>query len=305
VRYVTAGCGEPIVLVHGFGASSGHWKRSIAVLSKQYKVYAIDLLGFGASDKPPLDYCMELWRDQVVNFLQEFVQQPAVLVGNSIGSLTCLMVNVDGPPGLVRGTVLLNCVGAMNNKGISNDWRIKAAYPLLLLIDLVLKTRPLASWLFNSFRTPDNLRNVLRKVYRNQAAVDDALVDLLYRPSCDTGALDVFVSVLTGPPGPKPWELMPRVQGPLLVMWGDNDPFVPADSPTARTFMQLPGSRPATRFALLPDVGHCPHDDRPDLVHAELLPWLQSLTGGAPQSECETAPTAPESAPGSSASVSS
>lgn len=56
------------------------------------QVYAIDLLGFGASDKPPLAYSTELWRDQLLDFLQEFIDAPAVLVGNSIGSLIGLMV---------------------------------------------------------------------------------------------------------------------------------------------------------------------------------------------------------------------
>ncbi len=55
-------------------------------------MYAIDLLGFGASDKPPLAYSTELWRDQVLDFLADFVDAPAVLVGNSIGSLVSLMV---------------------------------------------------------------------------------------------------------------------------------------------------------------------------------------------------------------------
>lgn len=55
-------------------------------------MYALDLLGFGKSDKPVLAYNMELWRDQLADFLADFVQEPVVLVGNSLGSLTCLMV---------------------------------------------------------------------------------------------------------------------------------------------------------------------------------------------------------------------
>ena len=57
------------------------------------QVYAIDLLGFGRSDKPLLDYSTELWRDQLMDFMSEFVDAPAVLVGNSIGSLVSLMVS--------------------------------------------------------------------------------------------------------------------------------------------------------------------------------------------------------------------
>ncbi len=58
------------------------------------QVYAIDLLGFGRSDKPLLSYSTELWRDQVLDFLAEFVDGPAILVGNSIGSLISLMVGL-------------------------------------------------------------------------------------------------------------------------------------------------------------------------------------------------------------------
>jgi hypothetical protein len=110
--YVTAGCGEPILLVHGFGASAGHYRRLIPALAEKYKVYALDLLGFGASEKPIMDYTMELWDQQIRDFLSEFAECPAVLVGNSVGSLATLMVGADAPE-LVRGVVLLNCAGGM------------------------------------------------------------------------------------------------------------------------------------------------------------------------------------------------
>lgn len=80
---------------------------------------------------------------------------------------------------------------------------------------------PLAAWAFDKYRTPENIRSILQQVYRNQEAVDDALVELLYRPSCDPGALGVFVSVITGPPGPRPWDMAAKVQAPILALWGD------------------------------------------------------------------------------------
>ena len=60
------------------------------------QVYAIDLLAFGASAKPIMEYTVELWQDLVVDFLAEFVDAPAVLVGNSLGSLIALAVSVRG-----------------------------------------------------------------------------------------------------------------------------------------------------------------------------------------------------------------
>ncbi|MGI8933188.1 MAG: alpha/beta fold hydrolase, partial [Phormidesmis sp.] len=62
IKYVVAGEGQPIVLLHGFGASIGHWRKNIPVLAAAgYRVYAIDLLGFGDSDKPALDYSLDFW----------------------------------------------------------------------------------------------------------------------------------------------------------------------------------------------------------------------------------------------------
>ena len=63
IRYTVAGEGQPLLLIHGFGASIGHWKKNIPVLAEAgYRVFALDLLGFGASDKAPLDYTLELWQ---------------------------------------------------------------------------------------------------------------------------------------------------------------------------------------------------------------------------------------------------
>ena len=57
-------------------------RYNIPELSKKFKVYAVDLLGFGWSDKALVDYTVALWKDQLADFLSEVVQQPAVLAGN-------------------------------------------------------------------------------------------------------------------------------------------------------------------------------------------------------------------------------
>lgn len=59
-----------------------HFRYNIPELAKHYKVYALDLLGFGWSEKALIDYDALVWRDQVVDFLKEIVKEPAILVGN-------------------------------------------------------------------------------------------------------------------------------------------------------------------------------------------------------------------------------
>ena len=69
IYYVQAGKSQlqhpPLLLVHGFGASTDHWRKNIAQLRHDFEVWAIDLLGFGRSAKPKLEYGGDLWRDQI------------------------------------------------------------------------------------------------------------------------------------------------------------------------------------------------------------------------------------------------
>ncbi|MFN5963681.1 MAG: alpha/beta fold hydrolase, partial [Pseudanabaena sp.] len=61
IQYSVTGSGTPLVLIHGFGASIGHWKKNIPAWAEAgYQVFAIDLLGFGASAKPALNYSLEI-----------------------------------------------------------------------------------------------------------------------------------------------------------------------------------------------------------------------------------------------------
>ncbi|KAK1301101.1 hypothetical protein QJS10_CPB13g01052 [Acorus calamus] len=272
------GEGRPVLLVHGFGASIGHWRRNIGVLAENNSVYALDLLGFGASDKPEgFAYMMEVWSQLILDFLDEIVQKPTVLIGNSVGSLACVIAASESTGGLVCGLVLLNCAGGMNNKAIVDDWRIKLLFPLLLLFDFLLKQKKIASALFERVKQRDNLKNILLSVYGNKQSVDNDLVEIIKGPADDDGALDAFVSIVTGPPGPNPVSLMPKIVLPVLVLWGNQDPFTPIDGPVGKYFSSLPSQLPNISLHVLEGVGHCPHDDRPDLVHEKLLSWLSSL----------------------------
>ncbi|XP_011096167.1 pheophytinase, chloroplastic isoform X2 [Sesamum indicum] len=273
-----AAVNPPLLLVHGFGASIAHWRRNIPTLAQSHTVYAIDLLGFGASDKPAgFQYSMEVWAQLILDFLDEVVQRPTVLLGNSVGSLACVIAAAESSRSLVRGLVLFNCAGGMNNKAIVDDWRIKLLLPLLWLFDFLLKQKGIASYLFDRVRQRDNLRNVLLSVYGNKESVDEDLVEIIRKPALDEGALDAFVSIVTGPPGPNPIQLIPKITLPVLVLWGDQDPFTPIDGPVGKYFSTLPAQMPNVNLFLLEGVGHCPHDDRPDLVHEKLLPWLSEL----------------------------
>ncbi|KAK3250321.1 hypothetical protein CYMTET_40294 [Cymbomonas tetramitiformis] len=289
VNYVVAGAGPPVILIHGFGANLRHFRRNIPVLAQSHTVYAIDLLGFGKSDKPiGFDFSMERWRDLVACFIEQIVQEPVVLVGNSIGSLISLMVAAESPmqKGLpstgVRGIVLLNCAGGMNSKFImespleNDDPKYKLFSPLFWLVDRILSTRFIAEPLFNNVKTEENIRQVLKNVYVNTAAVDDELVDLFIAPSLDVGAFETFTNILTGEPGPRPEVVARSVKCPMCIVWGPPDVVTDLEGPIGKFFRELSEkSGPEVELKLV-DTGHCPHDDDPETVNSIIKDFLDN-----------------------------
>ena len=272
IKYTVQGMGTPILLIHGFGASLGHWRKNIPVLAqKNYRIYALDLLGFGGSDKPQLDYTLELWRDLIKDFWQEHINQPTVFVGNSIGGLLALMILAKYPE-MSQGGVLINCAGGLNHR----PDELNIVLRLVMGTFAKLVNSPLTGkLLFNTIRQKQRIRRTLYQVYCDRTAVTDELVDLLYQPSCDPGAQKVFASVLTAPPGPHPKELLPTIQQPLLVLWGTDDPWTPITG--AQLYQERVENGHDTEFHPILGAGHCPHDEKPDQVNRLMLDWLNRL----------------------------
>ncbi|NEQ38766.1 MAG: alpha/beta fold hydrolase [Okeania sp. SIO3I5] len=269
IQYTVMGTGQPLLLIHGFGASIGHWRNNIPSLAAVgYQVFALDLLGFGASSKPPIDYSMELWQQLIYDFWSEHINQPTVFVGNSIGALLSLMILADYPE-ISTGGILINCAGGLNHRPQELN------FPLRFIMGMFTKlvsSPALGPFIFKQVRQKYRIRSTLKQVYINKEAVTDELVEIIHRPSCDAGAQKVFASILTAPAGPHPSELLPKIQVPLLVIWGENDPWTPISG--AKIYQDLADKVESIQFKPIPNTGHCAHDERPTIVNSLILDWL-------------------------------
>jgi len=282
INYRTEGPvdGPPILLVHGFGANVNHFRFQFPALAEQgYRAYAIDLIGFGASDKPAkLAYSIELFSQ----LLQDFVNamspiDPWFLTGNSIGGLCCLNLANDLPNERVRGIVLFNCSGGMTGFRYE-DVPFYIRPILFILQNVVLNPAFGGKSFFANFKTRENVQAILtqQRVYRDTTNVDEELLEILLGPADDKGAEDVFLKVFGGPPGPTPESLLPNIVCPILAQWGDQDPWTPLDSgahPATRLESYYKG--PSWTLDVLTNAGHCPHDEQPERSHQVLLPWLK------------------------------
>ncbi len=266
IHYVQAGSGVTnLLLVHGFGASTDHWRKNIAQLSKHHRVWAIDLLGFGRSEKPALTYSGELWRDQLQDFCQSIIQAPVVVAGNSLGGYAALCFAVDCPE-LTQGLILLNCAGPFSDEQQKQGFNLQRA-----ILKLPFVVEIFSFVLFQQMRQRKKIRDVLLKVYKDPTAVTDRLVEEIYRPAFDRGALGVFGAVFKSPPGRPLDVLLGQLAKPLFLLWGEADPWM-----SASKAQKMQAYYPQADLALV-NAGHCPHDECPGEVNALIQAWIEKL----------------------------
>jgi pimeloyl-ACP methyl ester carboxylesterase len=272
IRYQQAGTqGPAVVLIHGFGASSDHWRQNLPVLGINQRVYALDLIGFGHSAKPQpgleIDYTFETWAQLVLDFCQEMIQEPVFLVGNSIGCVVALQATVMAPT-WVRGVVIINCSLRLlhERKRVSLPW-VKRVGSIWL--QNILAYKPLGYFFFRQLAQAKTLRKILLQAYGRPESVTDELVELLLAPAQEPGAADVFLAFIRYSQGPLAEDLLPQVQCPILILWGEADPWEPVD--LGKAFAQFPAVQ---EFRTLPSLGHCPQDDGPEIVNPILQEWI-------------------------------
>jgi pimeloyl-ACP methyl ester carboxylesterase len=265
---------SPLILIHGFGAAIEHWRNNIPVLSQAYTVYALDLLGFGASRKAETPYSVSLWVDQVYDFWQTFVGEPVVLVGNSTGSLVCLAAAATHPE-MVKGIVLLNLPDLSLRQAALPAWLA----PIVNTLESAIASPLLLETLLRVLRRPNILRRWASFAYADVSVIDEELIAILSAPAYDEGAGNTFSALFKAirQPhfAPRTAEVLPTLEMPILLVWGRQDRMVPFG--LAQALVDL---NPNLEFIELDPAGHCPHDECPDRFNALLLDWLDRRIEG-------------------------
>lgn len=264
----------PIILVHGFGAAIAHWRYNLSLLSETHTVYAIDLLGFGASRKASTQYSMDFWAEQLYQFWRTVVNTPAILIGNSLGSLVSLTAAAQHPD-MVQGLTLIN----LPDVSARSELLPGSIRPLVNTIESWFSAPWLLRGLFPILRSRSVIRRWAKIAYPKISALDEELVDILSTPPQDEGAADAFVSLVKSALDPRfgtaVKDLLPHLQIPILLLWGERDRMIPPG--LARSFVNL---NPHLELVMLPELGHCPHDECPDQFHEVLTPWLLAVSSG-------------------------
>lgn len=261
----SVGAGDPVLLIHGFGASSYSWRHVIEPLAQQYRVITLDLKGFGDSPKPRDDaYSVYEQARLVRNFILENKLKRLHIVGHSYGGGVALVTSIylsASNPGLQKSLVLIDSM----------------AYPQELPGFIKILATPVLGPLV-TYSLPDafQVKDLLQKVY-----FDDALIpqDAIDHYAADLGKPDAKYALLATARQILPPDLQQfannytRLAVPTLIVWGKEDEIVPL-----AIGKRLHDTLPSSELVVLNEVGHAVQEEKPSL----LLPYLLHFLGKPP-----------------------
>ena len=273
-----------VLLIHGFGANTNHWRFNQPVLAELAPTYAIDLLGFGRSDQPrarlkqePLDdsavhYGFDLWGQQVADFCREVIDKPMVLVGNSIGGVVALRAAQLLGPEQCQRVVLIDCA-----QRLMDDKQLATQPAWMGWIRPLLKTMVSQRWLstalFRNAARPGVIRSVLKQAYPSGQNLDDELIDLLYQPTNRDGAAEAFRGFINLFDDHLAPQLMETMKVPVDLIWGAKDPWEPIEE-AKKWAASITCIRSITTIQ---NAGHCPHDESPIDVNKTMVNLLKQI----------------------------
>lgn len=259
LRYWDAGAGDnPILLIHGFGASVEIWRPVMHELMKRHRVLALDLPGFGRSDKPEAAYTLVYMSNIIRQFLLEQDIPRATLIGHSYGGAVALRFALESPDRLDR--LALIAPAALDRR----------AHPLLRLMTL-----PGVGELL-SLPSRAGTRMLFQLATYNRAAISDALIEESYQLAKLPGAQRSFLRTLRAAGnlfGQLPGFRNPVVSRlselsiPTLVLWGEQDRIVPAAYRAARSI-------PNVRVEAWNGCGHLPWFEQAERFNSLMVEFL-------------------------------
>jgi 4,5:9,10-diseco-3-hydroxy-5,9,17-trioxoandrosta-1(10),2-diene-4-oate hydrolase len=251
----------PLLLIHGFGEFLEVWWLNIEPLSEHYRVYAIDMLGHGLSDKPVNNYTLPSTTSFISDFMQTLGIESAHLIGHSLGGVVCLDMAIKFPEKI--GKVILSDCGGLSG-------RVPFLYKLCLI--------PILGEAIMKPTLKPSIRYGMKRRFHNPEVVTDEMVDKDYEyirmPQAKRAMLDIVRTNIDFH-GLRPdaviIDRLHLVREPTLFIHGEQDTVIPlADVQKAYKLM------PDARLKVMNECGHCPHIEKAAEFNQAVIEFLKS-----------------------------
>lgn len=253
--------GASVILIHGIGCYIEMWENNIEALSHNHRVYAIDLAGFGRSDKPTAQYSFPFLTHFVLDFMDMLNIKRASLVGNSMGGGISLQIAIQFPD-IVDKLILVDSAGL--GKDVSIVLRL-ASIPLIG----ELLTRPSRKGTYRFMKEcvydPSILTNDVIELGYRITSLPNAQKAFLktLRSSCEFGGMNKMVLGTF-------LEHLHKITAPTLVVWGQQDKIIPVD------LAHVAEKRiPNAKLHIFDPCGHFPQIERSEEFNNLVLDFLK------------------------------
>lgn len=240
--------GPPVVLLHGLGSSSADWPQQQAVLQARHRVVAVDLPGHGGSPLPPGRLTIEGMARDVAALLAGVGEEPAHVVGLSLGACVALRLALQSPA-RVRTLTLVNPFARVQPAGPGDLARL--AQRLLLLGTAPMETVA---------------AHVARRLFpwpEQRALYDSAVASLAATPR------RAYLAAMRALARFDARGQVAAIRQPTLIVAGDRDTMVPLAAKAA-----LAAAIPRARLLVVPASGHATPHDQPAAFNRALLEFL-------------------------------
>ncbi len=251
VHYETLGRGRPVLLLHGWLGSWALWRHTIEILSKEFRVYALDFFGFGESFDRNANFSVNNYVDSVAQFMDRLGIVKAPLVGHSMGGTVSLAASVRFPEKVVKTTVIGSPV-----QGSS--------------LNLLLKLSGYRGTARIAWMSPTLLRTFMRG-YAYFIAKDGRAVGKMIADDVSKISVDSFFQSIGTLRDTDLTHYLEDLHLPVMGIYGKHDVIV---NPTqARVLKQVV---PDAKIAWFEKSGHFPMMDEPERFHDTLIDFLKN-----------------------------
>ncbi|HLJ35716.1 MAG TPA: alpha/beta fold hydrolase [Ktedonobacteraceae bacterium] len=218
---------RPLLLIHGFGpgASSYEWRKNIDVLAQTFRVFTIDLLGFGLSDRPAIDYSAETFADLIHDFIKEVIGKPTVVVAHG---MSCAYVIADAyrRPQYFERLILVSPPPVMLQEHFPG--------PLNVAMKTLLRMPVLGEFVYNTLTSRRAIRGYYdRQGFHNPGLITDDLVEYIFtcahQPNSRYPAASSISNYLTM----DVHEAFSRLQVPAVIVFGREGALTPSEASEA------------------------------------------------------------------------
>jgi pimeloyl-ACP methyl ester carboxylesterase len=251
IRYLDAGNSKnTLVLIHGLGASAERWNKVIPLFANSFHVIVPDLIGFGYSDKPIVDYTPDFFSEFLEKFfISSGIERPYI-VGSSLGGqISAEYASVHSQE--IEKLVLVSPAGMMKQSTPALDAYILAAlYP-----------------------NQASAKNVFELMEGSGKSVDDSIVNGFIERMQLPNAKLAFMSTVLGLKNSESIATkLKSITTPTLIIWGGNDPVIPVNF--ADDFVS---AIPNCRFYKMDGCGHTPYVEDPHTFVVNVLEFLNDI----------------------------